>query len=75
MLPDLGSKRTDPSTSTNKGIDLPEQTANEVTLSEFAAENEELENDFLADGDNSVLLGVNNTRVPDFAKEMSIEEG
>ena len=75
VLPDLGSKRTDPSTSMNKGIDLPEQTANKVTLSEFAAENEELENNFLADGDNSALLGVNDTHVLDFAKEMSIEEG
>ena len=75
VLPDIGSKRTDPPNSMTKGIDLPEQTANKVTLPELAAENEELENDFLANGDNSVLLEVNDTHVPNFAKEMSIEVG
>ena len=75
MLPDLESKKADPPTRHDKDIDLPEQNSEAVTLPEFASENDELENELLGIGDNSMLLRVNDTRVPDFAKEMSIEEG
>ena len=74
-LPDLGSKQSEPKITTK--IDLPKEVKEEVTLPEVNKfENDDLASDFLNNEvDNSTLLGVNDAPIPDFAKEMSIEQG
>ena len=75
-MPDLEPKQKEqPQTSTQE-IDLPEDTTDEVTLPEMHNDpgNDLLTADFL-DTDNATLLGIDAAPVPDFVKEMLIEQG
>ena len=75
-LSDLEPKQKEqPQTSTQE-IDLPEDTTDEVTLPEMHNDpgNDLLTADFL-DTDNATLLGIDAALVPDFVKEMLIEQG
>ena len=70
-IPDLGSKMTDPKPPDTAPIDLPVSTADDITLPEM-----EIVDDFFEDADDTdALLSVDAAPVPDFAKEMAIEEG
>ena len=78
VLPDLGSKQSEPGPQAAALINLPDEKADEVTLPDVHVEfgQDELASDFLDnDVDNSALLGVNVAPVTDFAREMAQEEG